>query len=148
MVLTFAAGCASSDKNVKTGQLLRIGVCPNYLPIIYKENGKICGVEADLANYISDKLNAPIEFVELPFVELIPNVETGGVDIVMSALSVTEKRKKKVRFVEPYLNIGLMALIRTSETGKFNACHKIYETKFRVACQKGTTAEKFMRNQT
>ncbi len=145
LVLTFVCGCACSNKNVKTGQLLKIGVCPNYPPVIYKENGKICGIEADLAEYISGELNSPIEFVELPFTELIPSVEKGKVDIVMSGLSLTEGRKKKVRFVEPYFNIGQMALIKASEKNKFSTFEQIYQTTLLVGCEKGSTSEIFVK---
>ena len=145
LMLTIISGCASSDKNIKTGQLLRIGVCPNYPPVIFKKDGKILGIEADLAEYISDKLNSPIEFIELPFTELIPSVEKGKVDIVMSGLSVTEARKEKVRFVEPYFNIGQMALIKKSEAERFSSFEGIYETTLKVGCKKGTTGEIFVK---
>lgn len=145
LMLTLVSGCASSDKNVKTGQLLRIGVCPNYPPVIYKKAGKISGIEADLAQYLSDKLNSPIEFVELPFTKLIPSVEKGEIDIIMSGLSLTEARKEKVRFVEPYFNIGQMALIKKSEAGKFSSFEGIYETELKVGCKKGTTGEVFVK---
>ena len=144
-MLTLVSGCASPDKNKKTGQLLRIGVCPNYPPVIYKKDGKISGIEADLAQYISDELSSPIEFVEIPFAELIPSVEKGKVDIIMSGLSLTETRQKKVRFVEPYFNIGQMALIKKSEAKRFSSFKGIYETEEKVGCQKGTTAEIFIK---
>ena len=145
LMLTLVGGCASADKNVKTGQLLKIGICPNYPPIIYKKNGKISGIEADLAQYVSDKLNSPVEFVELPFAELIPSVEKGEIDVVMSGLSLTEARKEKVRFVEPYFNIGQMALIKKSEEKRFSSFEGIYETTLKVGCQKGTTGEIFVK---
>jgi ABC-type amino acid transport substrate-binding protein len=51
-------------------------------------------------------------FVELAWEELIPALKGDRIDVIMSGMSVTPVRQHRVRFVQPYLRVGQMAIIR------------------------------------
>jgi polar amino acid transport system substrate-binding protein len=142
-VLVLITGCAT-PRHAPNDQVLRVGVCADYPPIVFKTNGVISGVEADLAALLGRELNRKIEFVELPFDELIDHLEDGNIDIVMSGMTDSDYRRDKVRFVEPYANIGQMALVRTVDVPRFATPKHIYHV-LRVGVLKGTTGEAFAR---
>ena len=140
--------CSSTQKGPSTHignmPVLKVGVCPDYPPIIYKKDGKISGIEADLAEYIGKKLDAKIVYISImPFKNLIPALENGKIDIIMSGMSDADFRKDKVRFVEPYMNSGLMAIVRNKDFNKFNSYTNIYKT-LKIGCIDGTTGEVFV----
>jgi len=142
LVLLF--GCSSAPKGPSThvGNMptLKVGVCPDYPPVIYKKDGKIAGIEADLAEYVGKKLDAKIIYETMDFKNLIPALEDGKIDIIMSGMSDADIRKDKVRFVEPYMNSGLMAIVRKKDFNKFNSYTNIYKT-LKIGCIDGTTGE-------
>jgi len=146
--LNFLFGCATANKGPATHSgnmpVLRVGVCPDYPPVIYKKGDKICGIEADLAKYIGEKLDAKITFIKMSFNDLIPALEKGKIDIIMSGMSDADINKDKVRFVEPYMNSGLMALVRKKDFNKFNSYTNVYST-LKIGCVADTTGEVFVK---
>jgi polar amino acid transport system substrate-binding protein len=82
---------------------LRIGMTPNYPPLVFKREGAVVGIEADFAARLGQFLQRKIELVELPWPLLIPALQQGHIDVIMSGMSVTPERERTVLFAEPYL---------------------------------------------
>lgn len=107
-------GIASEPRGV-SGPVLRVGVSPELPPMIFKQGKELVGVEADLARALGQQLGRSIQFIELPWPELIDNLLADRVDIIMSSVSVTPARQARVQFSKPYLRVSQMALIRTED---------------------------------
>jgi len=142
--LAFISGCASQPLELKEGDTLRVGVCLDYPPVIYEDNGQITGIEADLAQYAANRLGVKIEFVELPFEDLTSYLEDDEIDVIMSGMANTDYRKEDVRFIEPYMTIGQMALVRKNDEENFSSHNKLYESNLRVGYIESTTGEMFV----
>jgi len=139
----FLSGCAAPLP--KEPPPLRVGVFPYYPPMIFKQNGEIRGAEADLAIRLAKTLGREAKFIELGWEQLIPALMDGKIDIIMSGMSITEARKARVRFAEPYLKIGLVTLMRAEDVSKFNSLTSIQESFSTVGVVQGTTSEAFVR---
>ena len=87
---------------VKTGKPLRVGIAANREPMCFVSNGKIAGLDAELIERIACELGRPVEYFDMKFSALIAAIESGKVDLVISNLSVTEERLKRVNFSEGY----------------------------------------------
>jgi ABC-type amino acid transport substrate-binding protein len=98
---------------------LRVGVTPAFPPVIYKEGGKIVGIEADFANALGTELGRPVQFVELDWEEQIPALVDGRTDIIMSGMSITPARQLRITFARPYLVTGQMALVRREDAYRY-----------------------------
>ena len=125
--------------------LLRVGITPNYPPVIFKLNNKITGMERDFAFLLGDALDRDVAFVELPFTELINALMQGKIDIVMSGMSVTQARQVRISFTDPYLKIGQVAMMRVQDSSKYNSLTSIRECNGAVGVVKGTTGEAYVR---
>lgn len=145
------AGCKTAFEPELAGKLgkkeLRVGVEPNFPPLIFKKDGKIVGIEADLAKELSDILGVRIVFVETEWSKLIPTLNNGQIDIIMSGMTNTKERAEQVKFIEPYIRVGQMALIRTSDVSKFPNAEIIKKCRVIFAALKGTTGEIFVKNE-
>jgi ABC-type amino acid transport substrate-binding protein len=141
----FFGGCVSSLPKEPPLIPLRVGVFPYYPPMIFKQNGEVRGAEADLAIRLAKALGREAQFIELGWEQLIPALMEGKIDIIMSGMSITEARKARVRFAEPYLKIGLVALMRAEDISKFNSLTSIQESFSTVGVVQGTTSEAFVR---
>ncbi len=137
------AGCGTTREQVLKNRVLRVGVCADYPPIIFKSSGTVCGVEADLAAYVAEQLPATLTFVEMPFNDLVPRLKKGEIDVVMSGMSDADARKADVRFVPPYMSMGQMAMVRSGDVARFSVAANLYNAKLRVGCLTGTTGAQF-----
>ena len=98
---------------------LRVGVTPNYPPIIMLAGQKAAGVECDFAVQLASELGRPLELMPVPWDLQMDELEAGRTDIVMSGLTVTMARQARVAFCEPYMDNPLMAVVRRGESGRF-----------------------------
>ena len=80
---------------------LRVGVAPDSPPLIYMDKGKLSGIEIAAAESLGKLMDRKIKYVEKPFNDLIPALESGEIDIIMSGMSITEERAKQVNFSKP-----------------------------------------------
>ena len=142
------SGCITT-KNKKnsadTRELLRVGVTANYPPIIYKQNKQIIGVEADLARALAATLDRELEFVEVKWKDLIPALNSGKIDIIMSGMSATMPRSMQISFTEPYLRNGLMTAVPLETIGKFRTPADILFHRDTVGVVQSTVGEEFAR---
>ena len=123
---------------------LRVGVTPTYPPIIFKQDGQIAGVEADLARLLGTRLNRPIYFVEVTWDQQIDALMAGRTDIIMSGMSVTEARKVRITFSEPYLEGGLMAAVRRDDAPQYGSREAVIQATGVVGVIERTTGDVFV----
>jgi ABC-type amino acid transport substrate-binding protein len=154
LVFLVFCGCATTSDSVKDSEEvtapeiapLKVGITPNFPPIIFKLNNEIKGVEADLARRLAEELGRPLEFVELSWNGQIPELLAGKTDIIMSGMSVTKARKVRIRFTESYCKSGLLAAFRREDASKYNSIDSILNSNSNIGIIKGTTGAVFVKN--
>lgn len=86
-----------------TGTPLRIGVSATREPFSFVDDkGRITGHDGDLARLIAQRLNRPIEFQDMKFMALIPALQSGKIDLIVTGMLESEERRKFVDFTQPY----------------------------------------------
>ena len=114
---------------------LRVGVSPDNPPLIYREDDRIVGLEADNIRAVGTILNRDMRIVEMPFGELIPALETGDVDIIMSGMRITEERARRVSFTRPYLEAGQMAIVHRDKVARFAQPWAVHREGIRIGVE-------------
>lgn len=100
------------------GEPLRVGVNATREPFSFvDENGRVTGHDGDLARVIADRLKRPLEFVDVRFDALIPALQSGKIDIVVTGMSATDERRQFVDFTTPYYQNKLVLLVRKPPVG-------------------------------
>ena len=143
LFLLMGYGGASAEQRAESP--LRIGVAPDNPPIIFTSNGQMKGLEADLAVQLGKDLDRPIEFVKVPWDGLIGALIKGDIDIIMSGMTITEARKVRIAFSEPYLKSGLLAAMRARDKQKYTSLDSIIKAFPNIGVVRGTTGEAFVR---
>ena len=82
----------------------------------YDEKGKLAGIDIDIAREIAAALDVDMEVKNIPFNQLFDSVISGRVDAVISAVTITQERQKKVLFSAPYLDAGMLIAVRSDNT--------------------------------
>jgi polar amino acid transport system substrate-binding protein len=102
-----------------SGEVLKVGVSATREPLTFVDkNGKVSGHDGELASRIGQKLNRPVEFFNMKFMALIPALESGKVDMILTGMTATEERKKHVSFSEPYFSNSQVILVRNNIASK------------------------------
>ena len=76
------------------------------------KTGDLLGLDIDMAKAMAEGLGVKIKFARMPFAELLPALEAGRVDMVLSGMTITSARNRKVAFIGPYYvsGKGILAL--------------------------------------
>lgn len=97
----------------KTGNVLKVGTAATREPFCFvNEKREITGHDGELARRIAQKLNRPIEFVDMKFSALIPALKAKKIDLIISGMTATEERKKSINFSDPYFESAQVLLTR------------------------------------
>ncbi len=124
-------------------QTLAIGIATNYPPIAFKDGGKIVGIEPDLAVEIGKLTGMDIKLIDYPWNSLEKALNNGAIDVVMSGVSVTAERQKRVLFTQPYMKAGQMALIKASNIMALASKVAMYSSGKTFGVEKNTTGQLF-----
>jgi ABC-type amino acid transport substrate-binding protein len=122
---------------------LKVGISADYPPMAFEQEGRIVGIEADNATAVSSILGQKMTFVNMPFTKLIPALQAGEIDVIMSAMSITSERAEQVIFTNPYMEMGQMAILSTEKVAKFAQPWSIYREGVRIGVEPGTTGAQF-----
>ncbi|MFD6417251.1 ABC transporter substrate-binding protein [Streptomyces sp. NPDC060194] len=98
-------------KAIADAGVVKVGSDINYAPMEFDEGGKPAGVDVDIAAAIGKELGVEFKFENGTFDNLIPSLDTGRYDVIMSAMSDTKERQAKVDFVD-YFNAGVSILVK------------------------------------
>lgn len=105
-------GCQQENVNVLDRPVIKVGMELKYPPFETKdESGNPKGASVDLAKALGRYLDKEIEIIDTPYPSLIPALESGEIDIIISSMTITEERQKKVDFSDPYTTSQLMMLV-------------------------------------
>jgi len=97
---------------------IRVVAAP-YEPFVFYDKGKLSGFDIDLLDIIckSNNLRCTIQIVS--FQDVLTMLKEGRADVGIGAIYVTDERKRSMDFTSPYLETGLVYVIRAdSEIGK------------------------------
>jgi len=125
-------------------KVLKIGMELAYPPFETKDNaGNPSGVSVDLAKAFAASLGMDADIQNIAWDGLIPSLQTGKVDVVISSMTITDKRKEQVDFSDPYakaylaLLVGLKSPVQKADD--LNAAGRV------IAVKQGSTGDTYAR---
>jgi polar amino acid transport system substrate-binding protein len=154
---------------LKRGKL-RVGLEPGYMPfeMIDKRGGlrqrnlrsggvrfrgqqaSFIGFDIDIAREMARALGVKFVPVNTAWPSIIPALNLGRFDIIISGMSVTEERKKRIDFTDPYMTVGQTVLVNKKHKDVITSYKQLNDPKYTVTSKPGTTGEeavqKFMPN--
>jgi len=99
----------------KEGTPLRIGVSATREPFNFVDkDGRVTGHDGELARIIGAKLHRPVEFSNMKFMALIPALQSGKIDMIVTGMTATKERKQFLDFSQPYFENAQVMLVRKS----------------------------------
>lgn len=138
-------GCGSKntsdDGNSDSEKLVvQVGTSPTYPPFESEKDGELVGFDIALIEKIAKLEDFEVEMTTMQFDGLIPALKTGQIDVLVGAVSITDKRIEAVNFSNAYYESGLSILTKpdTGIKGFDDLKGKL------IGVQKGTSAYNYM----
>lgn len=99
-----------------SGKTYQIGTDVTFAPFEFQDaGGKFVGIDMDLVEAISKDQNFKYEIKPLGFNAAVQALEAHQVDGVIAGMSITDERKKKFDFSEPYFQSGVVMAVREKQ---------------------------------
>ncbi len=144
MFTTSAAAGPALDRILKKGEL-SVGTTGSQPPMTATtRKGEIIGLDIDLARLIAAGLGVKVRFMILPFTKLLPALEAGQVDMVLSGMTITQERNRKAAFVGPYYVSGKGILAVAEKFAALQEATGLDTPDVSVAALKDSTSQTFV----
>jgi len=105
--------------------------------------GQIAGMEIDLARLIAASLDVKLTLKQMNFNDLLPALQAGQVEMVLSGMTITPARNLKVAFVGPYIASGKSVLAKKANIESLSDPAKINTPDTVLVALKGSTSQAF-----
>jgi cystine transport system substrate-binding protein len=108
------AQAASKLEQIKTTGVFRIGTEGTYAPFTYHDaSGKLVGFDVEIGEAIAKTLGVKAQFLEGKWDGLIAGLDADRYDAVINQVGITEARKAKYDFSEPYIASKAVLIVKS-----------------------------------
>ncbi len=126
---------------IKRNKLI-VGMEVGFFPFEYADTqGQPDGFDVDLVKLAAEELGVTIEIKDMEFSGLIPSLQGGRVDIIISGMTRTLARAKTVSFTQPYFQTGLCALLSNKRAPGVTEIAQLNDPGRILAVKLGTTGD-------
>jgi polar amino acid transport system substrate-binding protein len=119
---------------------LTVGSDASYPPQEYIDaGGNAVGLDIDVGKEIASRMGLDTKVVNFKFDDIIPALNAGQFDVVISAMTITDDRKKVVQFV-PYFDAGQAVLVAKGNPKNIKSLDDL--SGLTAVAEQGTVEEK------
>jgi len=143
---TTASTSPALDRIVMNGELV-VGTAASMPPLnMTAKDGEIIGLEIDLAQAMANSMGVKLRLEVMQFHELLPALETGKIDMILSGMTITPQRNMKVAFVGPYFRSGKAVLTKLPTMAEAQTPEDVNDPRKSIVTLRGSTSEQFVKN--
>ena len=154
MALALMTGCAHSqlsgahapvlNKIMERGELV-VGMAGSMPPLnMTTVDGVVIGYEPDMAALIARAMGVELRIETMKFAQLLPALQEGKVDMILSNMTITPDRNLKVAFVGPYFSSGKAFLTKIRKVAEAVEPGIVNTPDITLVALKGSTSQYFI----
>ncbi len=132
------------DQILQRGELI-VGTAGSMPPLnMTTKDGQVIGLEPDMAQAFANAMGVKLRLETMPFSELLPSLEEGRIDMIISGMTINSKRNLKVAFVGPYFESGKAFLTKIKTIAAVDDTTVLNSPDTKLAALKGSTSQLFV----
>jgi ABC-type amino acid transport substrate-binding protein len=125
--------------------ILRVGVSQDVPPFVYRQEKKVQGLEADLAQQLGLSSGRTVKFITVPKRKTEEALLKGHIDIIMSGLKINSLKNQAITFSDPYLRAGQIFLVRSRDMTLFSTgIYSLEDSGFTLGVIEGSGGDLFL----
>lgn len=116
--LAFSPSMAGENLDqIKSAGVIKIGTEGTYAPFTFHDgSNKLVGFDVEIGEAVAKKLGVKAEFIEGKWDGLIAGLDAKRYNAVINQVGITEARKQKYAFSEPYIASKAVLIVREGNT--------------------------------
>lgn len=131
-------------KTIQEKGVINVGLEGTYPPFSFvDENGKLSGFEVELSEALAQKLGVKAKIQPTKWDGILAALESKRLDAVVNQVTISDERKKKYDFSEPYTVSGIQALVLTKNKDTIKTAQDLSGKKVGVGL--GTNYEQWVK---
>ena len=139
-----ATDSSALDRMIKRGEMV-LGTTGRMPPLNFTtRDGRVVGMEIDIAQKMAAAMQVKLTIETMPFHKLLPALEDGKVDIVMSGVTITPERNQKFAFVGPYFISGKSILTKLKTIAVIDSPVQLNSPQTTLAALKDSTSQQYV----
>ena len=145
--LAMAAGGTVSSvlDRIQAKKELVVGTAADMPPLnMTTKEGQIIGLEVDIASLFAGGMGVKLTLTQVKFNDLLPALEAGQVDMVISGMTILPERNLRAAFVGPYFASGKSILTKAANADALSDSSKINNPDKVLVTLKGSTSQLFV----
>ena len=133
-------------QQIKDKGVINVGLEGTYPPFSFvDENGKLAGFEVELSEALAQKLGVKAKIQPTKWDGILAALESKRLDVVVNQVTISDERKKKYDFSEPYTISGIQALVLKDKEAALNIKTAADLSGKKVGVGLGTNYEQWVR---
>ncbi len=140
MLLSLVLSACAPNAGSSGKPTIRVATEASYPPFetVDEQTKNLVGFDIDLMNAVADKAGYTVDYKNTPFDSVLAGISTCQFDAAISAITITDERKQKMAFSDPYIDAGQIITVQSSN----NTINGPQDLKGkRISVQLGTTGE-------
>jgi len=139
------AGCSKKEsgtllEEIKKRGVIKIGMSTFVPWAMNDKEGNLIGFEIDVASELAKDMGVKAEFIPTKWSGIIPALLTGKFDVIIGGMGITDERKLKVDFSDPYDLSGMSIVASRKKAPGFKSLEEFNKPDVTIAVRLGTTA--------
>lgn len=134
VMVLLLTGCGKNDND------LVMVTEAGFPPYEFYENGKVVGVDIEIANEIAKEMNKNLVIKDIAFDSIINELKSGKADFAAAGMSITEDRLKEVDFTIEYIVSEQVVVVKNDS--QINNIDDIKDKT--ISVQLGTVADQYV----
>ncbi len=119
LALSFGTQADALDDILDRGKI-RVGVSL-FAPWAMKDKaGELTGFDIEVAKRLAEEIGVEPEFKIYAWIDIIPALNRGEIDVIVAGMSITPKRALQMNFTLPYAESGVSLVTNTEKTKEIN----------------------------
>ncbi|MGH8379819.1 cystine ABC transporter substrate-binding protein [Pseudomonas sp.] len=108
-------------KTIKDKGTISVGLEGTYPPFSFVDaDGKLAGFEVELSEALAKELGVKAKLQPTKWDGILAALESKRLDVVINQVTISEERKKKYDFSQPYTVSGIQSLVLTKKKDELN----------------------------
>ncbi|MDU7239985.1 ABC transporter permease subunit [Clostridium sp.] len=137
-------GCTNNKETLNNEKKLVVAMSGTYYPFTFLNGDKIEGFDVDVWREIGNRLGYDIEFTTASFSGLFGLLDTNKANTISNQITVTEERKEKYLFSDPYVYSGAQIIVQEGNPKSINSFDDLKGKK--VGVDLGSNYEQIIRD--
>jgi len=131
-------------QKIKDSGTLNVGLEGTYPPFSFvDESGKLTGFEVEFSEALAKELGVKAKIQPSKWDGILAALDSKRLDVVINQVTISDERKKKYDFSEPYTVSGIQALIQSKDKGQIKTAQDL--TGKKVGMGLGTNYEQWLK---